>query len=492
VNTLAQLGGVVGAVGFAALAVGRSYATRLGGLVALAIGSAALAAFLAPDVSLPVLFAAIVGGLAVAVVGAAILERWPWALAFAILACVPVRIPIKLGAEEANLLVPLYAVAAAAALSFAWQLVRDEDRRSRELGPVAVPLAAFVGWTGLTLLWTDDLREGAIAVGAFVLPFGLLAISVARLPWRGKWLTWMWGGLVVTALAYAAIGMYQWGTREVFWNPKVIVGNAYAPFFRVNSVFWDPSIYGRYLVVGILTALAGVLLGGVTGRKLWGLVAVIALMWAGLFLSFSQTSFVALSVGVTAGAVVVWGRRALAAALIFAVVLALGTAATPQVRHRVIDQGRSGADKVTSGRASLVGQGARIAFAHPVLGVGVGGFKTAYAERTGLKGRNPKLAASHTTPVTVAAETGFTGLVLFAWLLYAALAANLSKLGRGFTSRVAFAVGLTLLAIMVHSLFYNAFFEDPLTWALLGLTGLAASVPRRGLLPTNGPEEEAP
>jgi hypothetical protein len=44
---------------------------------------------------------------------------------------------------------------------------------------------------------------------------------------------------------------------------------------------------------------------------------------------------------------------------------------------------------------------------------------------------------------------------------------------------------------MVHSLFYNAFFEDPLTWALLGLTGLAASVPRRGLPAMNETEEAA-
>ena len=61
--------------------------------------------------------------------------------------------------------------------------------------------------------------------------------------------------------------------------------------------------------------------------------------------------------------------------------------------------------------------------------------------------------------------------------------------GRGFTSRVAFAVGLTLLAITVHSLFYNAFFEDPLTWALLGFTGLAASVPRRPSVGHDDPEE---
>ena len=41
----------------------------------------------------------------------------------------------------------------------------------------------------------------------------------------------------------------------------MIVGNAYAPFYRVNSVFWDPSIYGRYLVVAILARLVLVLVG---------------------------------------------------------------------------------------------------------------------------------------------------------------------------------------------------------------------------------------
>ena len=33
---------------------------------------------------------------------------------------------------------------------------------------------------------------------------------------------------------------------------------------------------------------------------------------------------------------------------------------------------------------------------------------------------------------------------------------------------------LALTAIFVHSLFYNAFFEDPMTWGLIGLIALAA------------------
>jgi hypothetical protein len=42
---------------------------------------------------------------------------------------------------------------------------------------------------------------------------------------------------------------------------------------------------------------------------------------------------------------------------------------------------------------------------------------------------------------------------------------------------IALAAGLALVAIFVHSLAYNDFFEDPTTWGLFGLIGLAA--PRR-------------
>ena len=85
--------------------------------------------------------------------------------------------------------------------------------------------------------------------------------------------------------------MYQWVTRDVFWNPGIIVGNAYAPFFRVNSVFWDPSIYGRYLAVAILVTLAGIVLGGVRGLRSVGLYLVVVAIWIGLAFSYSQSSF---------------------------------------------------------------------------------------------------------------------------------------------------------------------------------------------------------
>jgi hypothetical protein len=216
---------------------------RLAGLAAWAAGGAGLALFLAPDGHAATLAAAGVVGLLLAAAGAWVLLRFPWGLAFATLACIPIRIPVDVGEEEANLLLPLYGVVASYALALGWQLLRGDDR-VRELGPLAWPLAAVVAWTGLALLWSDDVRQGAIFLAAFVLPFGLVAVGFARLPFDRRALLTLYGALVATALVYAGIGLYQWATREVFWNPKLRVDNAYAPFFRVNSVFWDPSIYG--------------------------------------------------------------------------------------------------------------------------------------------------------------------------------------------------------------------------------------------------------
>ena len=107
-------------------------------------------------------------------------------------------------------------------------------------------------------------------------------------------------------------------------------------------------------------------------------------------------------------------------------------------------------------------------------GVGVGGFRRAYADAAHLKGKEPKAAASHTTPVTVAAETGLPGLLLFFWLIGTALWLALRRRPAGFDGAARLAFGLALTAILVHCVFYNALFEDPTFYGLLALVAIAA------------------
>ncbi len=67
---------------------------------------------------------------------------------------------------------------------------------------------------------------------------------VARAPYP----PWMTRVLAVIAVAlatlFAVVGIVQAATQELwFFSPSVEVGNAYSSFFRVTSLFRDPSLY---------------------------------------------------------------------------------------------------------------------------------------------------------------------------------------------------------------------------------------------------------
>jgi putative inorganic carbon (hco3(-)) transporter len=468
---VAQAAGAVGGLGLAVLIVAPRRDARVAGLAAWAVGCAGLVVYLAPHGHHRLLAAAAVFGAIAAFVGAGIVVRVPWLLALATLACVPARIPVHVGSTQANLLLPLYGVVAVAALALAWQLYGEDGGRARELGPLAWPVGAFVAWEGVSLIWTNDVRQGAIELLFFVLPFGLIAVALARLVWSRAWVLTLYVQLALMGLIFAVIGIVQYETRNIFWNPKVRVDNAYAPsgwFYRVNSVFYDPSIYGRFLVVAVLASLVVVLAR--RGDPLWKIAAALTLgiTWVGLLPSFSQSSFVALGVAVTLAAILAWRRRSLWLVGAIVVVCVLAVVGSSSVRHK------ASLSHVTSGRSTLVSKGAKVAVHHPVLGVGVGGFRRAYADIAHLRGKEPKAAASHTTPVTVAAETGFVGLALFAWLVVIALYTAFRRLGSAFEGTARLGFGLTLVAILVHSLFYNALFEDPTFWGLLALVVVGA------------------
>ena len=479
-ETLAQVGAVIAGVGLAALILGRHRVLRLAGIAAWGLGLVLFFPLLAPSGSTVRLVAAGVAGLVIAAGLAFLFRRYPWALGFMTLAAAPARFPVHVGGTSANLLVPLYAIIGGAVLALAWDLWRGPAPQRRELGALAWPLALLVLWFGISLIWSEDLRQGSITLFFFIFPFGALAPVLARLPWSRRAVAGLYGLLAAMAVLFAAVGVWQWVTRDVFWNPKVIVSNAYAPFYRVNSLFWDPSIYGRFLVLAILASVALLLFRATTVALQEVLLGVLVVaLWIGLFFSFSQSSFVALGLGVVLIAALAWRwRAAMAVAVVAAVMIPVGVAA-PQlhnVRHTLVGSSAGGITRATGGRWGLMVNGLRIAKDHPVAGVGIGGFTKAYAERRAGAHKHIPKAASHNTPITVVSETGVIGLGLFVWLLVAAVLVAFRGNNAFATvpARTATIAGILFVAIVIHSQFYNAFFEDPLTWSLLALAALAA------------------
>jgi O-Antigen ligase len=492
-SALAQAGGVIGGVGFALLLVARERMLRLAGLGVLAVGMALFLPLLLPSDRIAVLAAGgAVGALVVAGLAVAF-RRYRWSLAFVVMAAAAIRIPVSIGSTSANLLLPLYVVIAAAAVALAWSIWRDQPRR--ELGFLAWPLAALVLWFGLSGLWTSNVRSAAIFLFFFVLPFGVLTIALARLPWSSLEAGRLFVVAVAIAVVFALVGIWQWAAHDVFWNQDVVAANAYATFYRVNSVFWDPSMYGRFLVLGILAVLTLLLFRTRGGTAVdLALGAAVVILWIGLLFSFSQSSFVALVLAVLLAALLAWRWKALVAVAVLAAVMIPVGVASPQlenVRESLSGSPTATFSEATGGRSTLVSVGVRIVRDNPVAGVGVGGFNDAYAERVSRR-EAQRTTASHTTPVTVAAETGIVGLALFAWLVGTALfVAFRGSTGADTAGRARLIAGLCLVAIFVHSLFYSAFFEDPLMWIMLAIATIAVSTPPEGVGAGHAPPAEA-
>jgi O-antigen ligase len=480
---LARIAGPIACLGLAVLLISRERRNRIAGLGYAAVGGVMLVVSLTSGRPLE-LVGLLLGAAAITPLLAWLFRREPWLVAFGTLAFVPVRV----GFLGHALLVPLYVVALGAAGLLLWQLVEGDDR-ARELGIFTRPLGLYVAWVGLSLGWTKDLHTGAIDVLAFYVPFTILALSIARLGWDALRLRLLYVELAIMALLFACVGFYQYETRTIFENGKLQHDNTFTAIFRVNSLFWDPSIYGRFLVVALIATVVVIVLGGQTLRT--GLVAAVfaAVAWLGLLISFSQSSFAALLVGVIGVAWVAWRWKA-ALAVVAAVVVLGGIAfSQPSIRHALLHHTKTGLNSASGGRYSLVSNGLRIAKAHPAVGVGVGGFTKAYVKRTH---RSPRASASHNTPVTVAAEGGAVGLLLYVWLVVAVLLAAARAFRCGPRRLLALAAGLGLAAIFVHSLFYNDFFEDPTTWGLFGLIALAALRRERAQEPVLPAEKKEP
>src|SRR6185312_4362138 len=135
------------------------------------------------------------------------------------------------------------------------------------------------------------------------------------------------------SLIFAAIAFGEYATRRLLWNPKVLEANQFRSYFRVNSLFFDPNIYGRYLAI-VMVVLATLLLWSRRRRHVVWVTVLLAALWAGLVLSLSQSSFAALLVGLAVLAAVRWRARPVIAAVVAALaVLAIVVFAIPGSVH---------------------------------------------------------------------------------------------------------------------------------------------------------------
>ena len=451
------------------------------------------------------LVALLVLGVAAAAALAYVFRRWPVLLPLAIVAALPFRVPLHAGGDTANLLVPLYLVIAGGVLSAAfgeWQ----------EGGGVDPGAGFFAGRRGFVLLYalqalySPDFSKGLQNVCFFFVPFSLAYGLLRDVSWDRKLLTLVLWVVGIEAVAFVVVGSVEYFSRSLFWNDQVIRSNEFHTYFRVNSVFWDPNIYGRYLALVAVVAMSA-LLWARERKTLVVLTALVFVLWLGLFPTFSQSSFAALLAGLAVLAALKWSLRWTLAAVGAFVVLG--------VLVILFTGGRASLDRInidTSGRANLVSGGIHLFAQRPIYGYGSGSFPKAYREH--VETHKAPVSVSHTEPITIAAEQGILGVAAYLalvvtalWTMALGLRSSLlsradsaaggvgeggSRTDRGppagppspATGPAALSIGraavlATFTALIVHTMAYAGFFEDPITWVLLatGASLAAANLP---------------
>jgi O-antigen ligase len=457
--------------------------------------------------------------LAIAIVAtlAYLFRRWPILMPLAIVAALPFRVPLNAGGDTANLLVPLYLVIAGGVVSTLWrdwnsasvgggtggESENGATHRPQDSPPVTGPagrsawslptvLCAVVLLYALQSLYSDDFSKALQNVCFFLVPFTVAYALLSEVRWTRRLLALALALVAVEAVAFVLVGSVEYLSRSLFWNDQVIRSNEFHTYFRVNSVFWDPNVYGRYLAL-VMVVVTTALLWAKERRAFWVLAATLAILWLGLAQTFSQSSYVALLGGLAVLAALRWSLRwTLAAVAVGAVgailVITLVGGAGLSFNRFNID---------TSGRANLVSGGAELFAERPLWGYGSGSFQVAYREHKAKK--NLPVTISHTEPVTVAAEQGLIGLVAYValivvalWTMSSGLRGSMPGLANpppaggtggaapppGRSSFVARAAILAaFVALLVHTMAYAGFFEDPITWVLLAIGASLAAAP---------------
>jgi hypothetical protein len=330
-----------------------------------------------------VLAAAAAGGVAILAL-AWLVVRWPVTLPLLAVAALPFRVPVSIGDSAANLLLPLYAVIAAGTLAYAWQALREggEDaERDRLLRWVAWAFAAVLVLYGLQAAYSSDVEQAVKNVTLFYVPSALLFLLLLEVRWSARRLRWCLSVTVGLALVFAAIGCIEFATGHLLiTNAKVVEANDLLPYFRVNSLFFDPNIYGRYLALTMIL-LAAVLLWTRRRREVLMIAVSLGVLWVGLVFSLSQSSFAALLLGLGVLAALRWKAWPVLAGAGLAAVVAIGLVLFAPATLNLETGNVKELDRATSGRANLIGGGLRMVRDRPIYGYGSGSYAERYRER---------------------------------------------------------------------------------------------------------------
>jgi O-antigen ligase len=330
--------------------------------------------------------------------------------------------------------------------------------------------------------WASTRRPGSTSSVADVALYPFVALLVCNLVLSERDHRRAWMAFLLSGLGVALLGAGLYVTHGHIWTPNPLVAN------RLNITFADPNITARFLT---LAACAAVFLYAERQGPSWLAIAAAGACGIVLPLTFSRSGL-ALFVAMVALAILLAfdHRRAATVGAVALLAFAISTGVNPDTRQRAVGavetmagiavpaQGStangtavSGASALDDNRRYLIAAGLTMFKDHPLLGVGFGGYQrellTTY-RRFLPSGYTDSV--SHTSFVTVMAEQGLIGTLLFAAFLLQLARESLGARRR----HDPLAVWTTLPAMLVipiflYSQFEARFLQEPYLWLALGL-----------------------
>lgn len=349
---------------------------------------------------------------------------------------------------------------------------RQTPRRLFPDSRVMLPLVLIFFVTVAALAWADSHRpDSSVLVMAMYLAFLFVAPSFIE---DRRDLERIMGAILLVAAVLGAIAVAQRYLHVWEWRAYLISDGAY----RSNATFADPNILARYLVLSISLAAILVLATGPRRLTLYLALPALGLGMLGVLATGSRSGLGILVICLFLSLLVAPVQRvtklklvavaAVGIVLVLVMLLVGGGELADRLKSLTNPAGALGR------RTYLIAGGWDMFLDNPVTGVGTSGFQSQllanYNSLIPYWGFDVSL--SHTSVITVAAETGLLGLAALAFAIAriaSAIARTYLQTADRFTRIVTGWLGVGLIAIFLESQSEGRLYDEPYLYVLLAI-----------------------
>lgn len=391
-----------------------------------------------------------------------------------------VRLPIgpASGVLMSDAVIPLFALS--------WIIKNIVEKQSTmPKSPITIPFLLFILIAGLSLLQsllflsTSEVMSGSLYLIRF-LQYGLLYFITLQTVETNAQVKTLLKVLTASAILLALAGFVQ---LAVYPDLAALEEQGYDPHInRLVSTWLDPNFAGGLLAF-VMSILLGITLHIKKTKNKIGLLFIIAILGAALFLTFSRSAYL----GLIAGVFIVSLLQSRKILLIAMFLFIIGLGISPRAQERVGELTQSVTSLISSSvdtpdptaklRLQSWGQTWEIIQKRPLIGSGYNNLRAVNYQEGFIKDvETHSGSGSDSSLLTILATTGIAGFIPYLLLLIIPLKTafntwrnkKIPAFSRGYS------LGLLggIAALLIHSIFVNSLLFPSILiflWISLGL-----------------------